>query len=119
MIHARHVGGFIKFIIDTGSPHTIIGTADASRLKIPITSLAQPDLEKPIAGLNNTKLNLKIMKDTKLSFADDSGKMNVVEFPVYVNCDVIPDIRGQKTQGVPSVLGDRKSTRLNSSHSQI
>lgn len=105
IIMGPHFAGSIKFIIDSGSPDTIIGTMDASRLNIPITSLPNSDLDKQVVGLDGATIPLKLIKDAKLSCTNDSGTSVKVIQPIYVNSKYIQKIRGQETQGNPSVLG--------------
>lgn len=105
MIMGPHFAGPIKFIIDSGSPDTIIGTMDASRLNIPIANLPNTDLDKQVVGLDGAIIPLKLIKDAKLILTDDLGSNAKFILPVYVNSKHIQKIRGQETQGNPSVLG--------------
>ena len=104
MIKGPRFAGPIKFIIDSGSPDTLIGTMDASRLNIPISNLPLPE-DKKVVGLDGVQIILKLIKDLTLLSADEHGETVRFSMLVYVNAKPVPKIRGQETQGNPSVLG--------------
>ena len=57
------------FILDTGSPSTIIGYSDALRLQIPLSGS-----EKEIISLGSRKYWGRIFKKIKLVFKNSQGK---------------------------------------------
>src|SRR3989344_5277501 len=105
MIMGLRFAGFIKFILDSGSPDTIIGTMDASRLNIPVANLPDTDSDKQVVGLDGAIISLKLIKNANLVLIDDKGSSIKIILPIYVNSKHIQKIRGQETQGNPSVLG--------------
>ncbi|MCK4395274.1 hypothetical protein KAW96_01625 [candidate division WOR-3 bacterium] len=67
------------FILDTGSPKTVIGYFDASRLQIPLNSS-----ENETISIGGRKFWGRIFQKLKFVFKNEEGERVVEEMPVYV-----------------------------------
>lgn len=100
--------GQIKFVVDTGSPLTIISEGDVLKLHIPISILKDvPDERKHIyMGGSVSELKL-IPKEVNLGFRNDTGEIEYIKLRDL--CVAIGTKNDQKhkqiSQGSPSVLG--------------
>ncbi len=102
------VHGQIKFIVDTGSPLTILSEGDALRLHIPLNSLRDVPDEKKHIYMGGSVSELKLIpKEVKLGFRNDKNEMEYITLPNF--CVAVGTKKDEKykqiSQGSPSILG--------------
>lgn len=100
--------GQVTFIVDTGSPLTLLSEGDALKLKIPIRSLGAPPDEKLHIYMGGSVSALKmISKRLTLGFVTDKDQIEYIELPNI--CVAVGTKRDEKhkrlSQGAPSILG--------------
>ena len=93
----------ISFIVDTGSPETVISETDALRLNLPLNSLP---FVKHIR-LGGSVYELKKVRDIKLFFKDEENKIQTIIFDdLLVSVSTKEDtISKQIAQALPSIMG--------------
>lgn len=100
--------GQVTFIMDTGSPLTILSEGDALKLKVPIKSLKNPPSEKKDVYMGGSVSELKIIpKKINLTFMKNDNKTETIVLPdLRVAISTKRDDKHKKlSQGSPSILG--------------
>lgn len=100
--------GQVTFIIDTGSPLTILSEGDALKLHVPINNLQNPPMEKKHIHMGGSVSELKwISKQTNIIFRnEDKGTEKISLNGLCVAIGTKKDNKHkQLSQGSPSVLG--------------
>lgn len=102
------VHGQVKFIVDTGSPLTVLSEGDALKLHIPLNSLRDVPDEKKHIYMGGSVSELKLIpKEVKLGFRNDKNEMGYITLPDL--CVAIGTKKDEKhkqiSQGSPSILG--------------
>ncbi|MDO8508138.1 MAG: hypothetical protein Q7S27_00470 [Nanoarchaeota archaeon] len=92
---ALHVFSFINAIIDTGSPTTIIGSADMQRMRISQVQMQKLIGEEREVNLGGAQIKTRILPEAQLSI---QNKINI-KIPVQV------PIRVMKGVPPPSIIG--------------
>lgn len=102
------VHGQVKFIVDTGSPLTILSEGDALKLHIPLNALRDVSEEKKHIYMGGSVSELKLIpKEVKLGFENDKKEMKYITLSNL--CVAVGTKKDEKhkqiSQGSPSILG--------------
>ncbi len=90
-----HIFTFIRAIVDTGSPTTLIGTSDIKRMRLSKIQLNKLEgREKPI-NIGGGQVYTKVIENANLRVGEDFEIEMPVDFPV----------RGEESPIQPSLLG--------------
>ncbi len=102
--HGKKHLGFIKAIIDTGSPVTVISEGDALKMQIPVSNLPSGGHHY---GLGGSAIELKYMTDITFSMRTVEEKTENVHFDqIGISKSAIRDERALRiSQAVPSIIG--------------
>ena len=92
---APHIFGFVIAIIDTGSPTTILGSADVQRMRISQIQIQKLIGEEKEVNLGGAQIKTRILPEAELSISD---KINV-KIPIQVPVKLI------KGTPPPSIVG--------------
>lgn len=90
-----HIFGFINAIIDTGSPTTIIGSADVQRMRISQIQMQKLTGEEKEVNLGGAQLKTRILPEAQLSIENKIKVKIPVQIPVKTVKGVPP----------PSIIG--------------
>ncbi len=94
-----HIFGFINAIVDTGSPSTILGSADVQKMRI-----SQIQMQKLIGAEKEVNLGGAQMKTRSLPEAELSLKDKVIKIPVQVPVKIIKGVPPPTIIGVDFLL---------------
>ena len=102
------IHGQVKFIVDTGSPLTIISEGDALKLHIPLNLLREVSDEKKHIYMGGSVSELKLIpKEVRLGFRNDKKEMEYITLSNL--CVAVGTKKDEKhkqiSQGSPSILG--------------
>lgn len=90
-----HIFGFVNAIIDTGSPTTILGSADIQRMRISQLQLQKLIGEEKEVNLGGSQIKTRVLPEAELSI---EGKVSV-KIPIQVPIKVI------KGTPPPTIIG--------------
>ena len=85
-----HLFGFVKAIIDTGSPITILGGSDVQRMRISQVQMQKFTGEEKEVNLGGAQLKTRILQEAKLSVGDKIAVTIPVQVPVKILKGVPP-----------------------------
>jgi hypothetical protein len=104
-IQGPHIFGRIGFLVDTGSPNTIISEGHALILKIPINRLSK---DRPITGWGGASYKSYVLNNVKINFKTDENGIFTINFPKIL----ISQLTTKRTEeerrislSFPSVIG--------------
>jgi len=89
-----HIFTFIKAIVDTGSPNTLISPVDMKKMrlsKIQLNKLA--GRHKPV-NIGGGQIHTKVLEDAKIRMGEDFEIKMPVEFPIQNEDSSIPSLLG-------------------------
>jgi len=66
-----HIFGSVKAVVDTGSPTTIIGTADMNRMRVSKIQLRNLQTRRNPVAIGGGNLQTKIVKNAKITFGGE------------------------------------------------
>lgn len=94
----------IPFLVDTGSPWTMISPNDATLLDIPIEELRMNDEYQKVgcAGYSCRRL---LMKNTGLKFTDETGETVYVKMPELSVLDPVKKVPSNELKELRSIIG--------------
>lgn len=90
-----HIFGFINAIIDTGSPTTIIGSADVQRMRISQIQMQKLIGEEKEVNLGGAQIKTRILPEAQLSIENKIKIKIPVQIPIKVVKGIPP----------PSIIG--------------
>ena len=100
--------GQVVFIVDTGSPLTMLSEGDALKLKVPIGNLRDSPIDRKHIYMGGSISEIKLIpKQLDLVFKDDQSKAASVTLPnICVALSTKHDNRHKQiAQGSPSIMG--------------
>jgi hypothetical protein len=97
-VHARPI--LIEFVVDTGSPCTLISFNDAKRLNIPISRLSKVN---PNVSLGSRKFERYVLPDVDLCLKDEKG--GIIKIKSNSLTVLKPTTRLTQGSMTPSILG--------------
>ena len=97
-----HIFGFINAIVDTGSPSTILGSADVQKMRI-----SQIQMQKLIGAEKEVNLGGAQMKTRSLPEAELKIKDKIVKIPVQVPIKIINGVPPPTIIGVDFLLAGK------------
>ncbi len=95
-----HIFGFVNAVLDTGSPTTILGSADIQRMRISQIQMQKLIGEEKEVNLGGAQIKTRILPEAQISIA---GKINV-KIPVQVPVKIIKGIPPPTIVGVDFLL---------------
>ncbi len=104
-IQGPHIFGRITFLIDTGSPDTIISEGNALMLKIPLKKLPK---DKPIMGWGGGSYDSYTFNNVTINFKTDENKIFQVHIPKILISQLTTKMTEEERQislSFPSVIG--------------
>ncbi len=92
-----------RFIVDTGSPYTLLMQGDAARLGVPLNSLKYSKTTR----LGGTKYNLFELSNVQLNFRDEKESLFVMHLEkIYIaQTTRVTDDAKREADSLPSILG--------------
>jgi len=104
-IQGPHIFGRITFIVDTGSPDTVISEGCALMLKIPINRLTK---DRPLTGWGGASYDTYAFNNVKINFKTEENQI----FPISFQKILISQLTSKKTEeerrislSFPSIIG--------------
>ena len=95
-----HIFGFVKAVIDTGSPTTILGGSDVQRMRISQVQMQRLQGEEREVNLGGAQLKTRILPRATLSIGN---KINIT-LPVQVPVKVLKGVPPPTIVGVDFLL---------------
>ena len=95
-----HIFGFVNAIIDTGSPITILGSADMQRMRISQIQMQKFIGEEKEVNLGGAQIKTRILPEAELNIGDKIK----IKIPVQVPVKIIKGVPPPTIIGVDFIL---------------
>ena len=99
-----HVYGSIRFIVDTGSPKSVISEKDSLVLQIPFKRIKRTI---PVYGIGGSSVEAHPIKKAVLTFRNEQGKLEHRTLPEIYACRTAKRTKAviMRSRKLPSILG--------------
>ena len=104
-IQGPHIFGRISFLVDTGSPDTVISEGDALRLRIPINRLIK---DRPLTGWGGASYDTYTLNNVKIHFKTSENQIFSISFQKILVSQLTtkrPEEERRISLTFPSIIG--------------